>query len=548
MVTDRTNLKNLLDTDDLEKSQALLLRIAARPGPEKLEMLEALALAGDQTAFALLSFLVPATRTNPGLHDRLIQLVMDRAFLNPVFARILLSGNNRQAALHAAPLLKHILSNATDKSLLGDIIKAAGQLRIENLVDDIAEFIFYDDSDLKTAAVKALVGIRTPRACLKLDMAARTEKCDPDILNGLATLETALFEGRHMAPDAADSRSVTDLPEKTIRRLSSPDTKERFRALQELTSKGPAVYRCLSGLITNPSDHDLLINILRLIKKNLPRNAVKDLLTLVNHADTPERLKFAAYDALASFSGIESVASIVNGILEPSLHVRLAAMKVLDGNLSDFVTAAVKKRVEAGGERAGILVETVLDARAAHIIESLMISDAFSYLASNYLQRKAPVQVIDTFIEILEKRKLKSTAKKYQILRREKEARQKDRFIIISTSTAVLDVYRTLLNAAGYPCRTFQNPQNAFEAMVSQKPFALICDLFLDDMTGPDLTKEIRDLYSKEEMPVFISTLQNTLDRPMLQKKLDEAGVAELWSFPPGPDQIRSAVVQDNLR
>jgi CheY-like chemotaxis protein len=76
--------------------------------------------------------------------------------------------------------------------------------------------------------------------------------------------------------------------------------------------------------------------------------------------------------------------------------------------------------------------------------------------------------------------------------------------------------------------------------MVSQKPSAIICDLFLNDMTGMDFAGEIRGIYSKEEVPIIISTLQKSLDKPLLQKELDRTGVNALWEFPPKPNQIKS--------
>ena len=76
--------------------------------------------------------------------------------------------------------------------------------------------------------------------------------------------------------------------------------------------------------------------------------------------------------------------------------------------------------------------------------------------------------------------------------------------------------------------------------MVSQKPAAVICDLFLNDMTGMDLAGEVRGLYSTEDVPVIISAIQKNLDKPLLQKELDRAGVNALWEFPPKPAQIKS--------
>jgi DNA-binding response OmpR family regulator len=88
----------------------------------------------------------------------------------------------------------------------------------------------------------------------------------------------------------------------------------------------------------------------------------------------------------------------------------------------------------------------------------------------------------------------------------------------------------------------FQHPQNAFEAIVSQKPCAIICDLFLNDITGMDFAREARALYSKNEVPIIISTLQKSLDKTRLQIELDRSGVNALCQFPAKTSQIKSWV------
>ena len=171
-----------------------------------------------------------------------------------------------------------------------------------------------------------------------------------------------------------------------------------------------------------------------------------------------------------------------------------------------------------------------------------MVSDTFSYMASNYLTRTAPVQVLDTFIEILENRNLKPTAKKYLDIREERAGRDKDKVIVISSYESILNNYCKLLYTSGVSSLTFHRSRDAFEAMVSQRPAAVICDLFLNDMTGMTLAGEVRGLYSKKEVPIIISALQKTLDKPLLQKELDRAGVdtLTLWEFPPKSNQIKS--------
>ncbi len=533
------SLKKNIKTGNLEQAKTLLAQMPLRLDHEKIEAIEILALASDKTAFELLSFLITETDQDSEIYDRLIQLITDRAHLEFHFVLILLKAPDRNTAVNARPLLKHILSNETDKDLLNEVIRSTGKLQMESMTDEIAEFIFYDDPGLKTEAVKALERIGTTKACERLEQASKTEKCDQNILDALQVLRAKdTFEKNIVLSGSAFS----DDAETGIEQLSSIDVNERFKAFLTLSEKGSQISSTLAKQLKNSLDHDLMINILRLISRTIPVEAVNDLFDIINQKEIDATVKFSVYSALDAFPGLESAASVLQGISDPSLPVRLAAMNVIDKNLSDFVCAEIKNKIESGTKKGESLAQTILDARAKHVIEYLMISDTFSYMASNYLIRSAPVQTLDTFIEILEKRNLNSTAKKYLAVREEKAGRDKDRIIVISSFESILNTYCKLLYTSGLQSLTFNRSQDAFETIVSQKPSAIICDLFLNDMTGMGLAAEIRGLYPKEELPIIISTLQKNLDKNLLQKELDRAGVTALWEFPPKPSQIKSLV------
>lgn len=532
------SLKKNMKAGKLGQVKTLLELLPSRPDHEKKQGLEIIALSPDKPAFELLSFLILETshiRQDADLYDRLIQLVTDRAHLNFNFVVILLKSPDQNTAAGTTPLLKHILSNETDKDILIEIIRSAGKLRMGNMIDEIAEFIFYDDPNLKTEAIRALERIGTVRACEKLEQASKTEKCDQDILDAYEALNARIRreKTKELAPDSSEQNIQADLE-----MLCSADVNKRFKAFIALSEKGSELSSILAKHLKDNPDHDLTLNILRLISRTIPLEAINDLFDIISRKDIPASLKFAVYSALLSFPELESAASVIQGIFESSLPVRLSAMKVVDKNLSDFICAEIKNKIESGTKKGELLAETILDARARHVIEYMMISDTFSYMASNYLIRSAPVQVMDTFIQILEKRNLKSTARKYQDIRSEKAEREENRIIVVSSSECILDTYCKLLYSAGFPSLTFQKPQDAFETLISQKPLAVICDLFLNDMTGMNFSSEVRELYSSDEVPVIVSALQNSLDKAILKKELDGSGVTAIWEFPPKPNQL----------
>ncbi len=535
-------IKKNIKADKINETKTILEQLSSRPEHEKLEVLQILALAPDKTAFELLSFLTEKNQHDPEIHDRVIQLITDRAHLNSHFAIILLDNTDVPAIMHLVPLLKHILTKETDTQLLNKIIRTAGKIKIEKMVDDIAEFIFYDDIDLKAEAVKALERMGTPQAYKKLVLASETSKCDQNILDAIEVLADKSSED-HTADNPQTIETYTDKSTIKINQLVSKDIEKRFEALAHFANQGPkpclSLLKHLKTLDLN-QNHDLSINIMRLIARTIPLETTNDLFDIINTKNIDNTIKFAAYSALGAFPELESAASVVQGLEESSMFVRMSAIKTLDKNLTDFVASEIKNKIESGTKKGELLAQSILDARAKNIIQFLMISDTFAYMASNHLARTASIQVLDTFIDILKKRKLQSTAKKYLDLRETKTIQQNKQFIVISSSESILDTYSKLIYSCGFSNICFTRSQDAFETIVSKKPDAIICDLILNNMTGLEFAKEIREMYTREELPILLSTMQKDLNKTQLQKLSAASGVNGIYEFPAKSTQIKS--------
>lgn len=534
------NVKKSIKTGKIGRAKKLLSDIRDRRLEEKEEILEMIALASDKIALELLSFLTSDAQKDTLIHDRLIQLVTDRAHLNYSFVLILFQNADRSTIIHAVPLLKHILSNETDTELLSNVIRASGKIKINQMIQDLAEFIFYDDLKLKSDAVNALERIGTPQALKKLKQAAKTEKCDQDILDAIQVLEQSRDEIEKKAPAQRPETRETPDNDK-LANLSSPSMEKRFEALVNVSKSNINLSDALSKKEVL-DDYDLMINLLRLVCRTIPLEAVNPLFNIISRKKIDSNIRFLAYNALEAYPELESAASVIKGLNESAMYVRLAVIKALDKNLTDFVSAEIKNKIESGTKKGELLAHTILDANARNIIESLMISDTFSYMASNYLSKSAPISVLDTFIDILKRRNLKSTAKKYSDIKAERLKNVSENFVVISSSDAILNVYSKLIFSCGFSCLAFRQAQEAFEAIVYEKPKAIICDLFLTDLTGVDLCREVRDMYTQKQVPVIMSTLQRHLDSDELKTVLDSAGVNALCEFPPKTSQIRSWV------
>ncbi|MCF8045397.1 MAG: hypothetical protein K9J83_06015 [Desulfarculaceae bacterium] len=421
------------------------------------------------------------------------------------------------------PLMRHILSNETDPDILAATLKTAGELAMDTLVDDIAEFILYNDADLKALAVKALEKTASGKALDRLRKAAATSKRDRNILDAIQRIQA-----KSSFASPLEKTAFSDDVDDRIRKLRSRVIKERFQAVLQFAKNNgsalPVLQKSLASGIPN-----LMVTALHIVSRTLPETLADDVLALANDKTLPAPVRFAAYEALEAFPCLESADLVLKGLEDPSPQVRMAAARVLDKNPGDHIRATVKDRIESGTRQGAQLAETLLDAHTRNLTDYLMISDTFFYMASNHLSTRASFSALENYIAILHGRNLKSTAGKYQDILLEKNGAGRHRILAVSSSGIRLAVYDKLIYQSGFRPVLFDTCQKAFESIMEKRPLAVISDLFLHDITGVDFTREIREIYPPNTLPVILCTMQQDFVNP------DQA----IAPFPPEPARIK---------
>lgn len=206
-----SELKGLIESDRIEEAKTLLEDFSRWPEDHQQAAIETLALASDDTGLSLIDFLMAGT-PEKSLQERLFQLATDRAHLNYAFTGLLLAHGTLEQLRHSIPLLKHVMSKATKGDLLNRILRTAGKLKLEALTDDVAEFIFYDDDDLKRESVKALERMGNQTALKHLEHIAGTDKCDEDILDAIDMLREKLNPGDAGALESPHAEPPEEIP------------------------------------------------------------------------------------------------------------------------------------------------------------------------------------------------------------------------------------------------------------------------------------------------------------------------------------------------
>ncbi len=549
-------LEKLIKNSNIKAAAESIGRLMTGPEDDKQRVMEMLALTPDKTALDLLDFLFEENVLAPGTAEPLFQLVIDRAHLHFPFVLILLRHGGRQRALAAVSLLRHVMGRETNTGILAEIIKTAGLNKLDKLTDDIAEFIFYDDPKLKSCAVQALERIGTERALDRLEKIAETSKCDQDVLDAVHLLKTNAQQGPlSITPEEpepeppAQAEPAGETPpdaaqpsfEDQLELLSSSDVAQRYQAFNYFSMRSEDVARALSECLDTDNE-DLMISLLWLVTVSIPNDAIQDLFSIISNGPVDNRIKFCVYSALEAYPRLDSAAILTKGITEPAAYVRVAVVKALEKHCSDYVVAEIRQKIESGTKSGEELVRTILDVRAERLIQALLKSDTFSYIASNYLENKASPAALDTYIRILEDRNLKSTVKRFQKIRDDKAFGPKPLVMVVCPAQPYLEVYGRRIHTCGFEAVLHTGTQEAFEDLMNRKPSALICCVMLNNMSCIDFVKEARQVYGPDELPIIVSSLLKDFCVGKNQEKAKNAGITAVVEFPANPAQIKSWV------
>ncbi len=533
-----SQLQTFIKKGNLGKAATILLNFSRFSETERQKAMEVLALAPNSAALFLLEFIVTCEATTEEDKEIIFQLVTDRAHIHSPFVLILLQHAPFILINRAAPLIRHILNQETDIDLLGRVISITGKKKINLLTDDLTEYLFYGEPGLKSLAIRALERMGTPEALERLEQVAATEKCDQEILDAIDVLETKIpaMSRKISKPDQEAEFSPKD--EKLMADLVSDHPHKQFQAFRYFTQSADKVFQAVSRLDAT-CDLTLRITLLRLVAMTTPPKAVRLLLNILTKENPPASLKFIVYNALHAYPDILGSSAIIKGATDSSAHVRIAALKMLDNHCTDFVIAEIKRKVESSTNTGANLAISILNARAVNIMEKLMTSDSFFYIATQHIEKNASLMVINTFIEALEKRGMQSSAKRYKTLRQKRMEKNLPKIMMVNPSMVCLDAFSARISPIGYETILFRSTQEAFEKLMEEKPAALITGIFLGDMHCIDFINEVRTLYPKEELPIIVSSIMN-VNLDDWEKNAGPTGITAWCSFPPKIPQIIS--------
>lgn len=524
-----------LNTGDRIKARIVLSHFSRLEEGVQRRILYELNKRGEPMCLSLLVYLLVTDHKAKEKYPDIAESVLAKALNDPPFVLELIRsscGAEQEYYIELAGKIRlrgavselmRVLESCSEAPVIRATLTALGAIGNPEAVNAITEILYSGKESLLPAAIQALGQIATPTALQRLtEFLGKDEAMDMMILDIFAVIQDDLSLG--ILNKTMQSRSAV------LRNYSK----------SQLISLGAkAVPRLIENL--NSPDPDLQIHSLNALLTIGDESAVMPIRKLINTMPKNANVRFAAFEALAGLPIRKGDYIWANGLLDPESNIRLAAAKAIEQTLDDVLAAGIRNMVRNSDEEAQQIVRAVVDSQAENILINLVRHDIGIELITDYLARQAHPEIRIFFVQVLSAagcQDLAQTILAAGTLQPSEATAIK--VCAVDDSRMVLSIYRSVLNELGYDPELFHNPETAL-AWLKCNPVKFMCtDLNMPEMTGIELTRELRKTYDMTQLPIIMITTQN--DRRDHGEALT-AGVNCIAAKPFDAQSIREAIV-----
>jgi len=421
----------------------------------------------------------------------------------------------------AIPVLEEILAATTDDlGLMKACLIALGAIGDPAPTNTLSDFLYSGHRELVIAAINALSSIDTPTSVQRLVERMGTDSdLDLIIIDALANLQDALAL------------------EQLNKELNSPHAYIRNHVKSRLARIGAKAIPMLVANLASP-DVDLLVHSLNVLGYIGDISAVRAVRKLLHEEPADANVRFAAYEALGMMPLAKGAYVLAEGLTDPVDQVRIAAARAIEWNCDDILIAGVQNLVGQGGRDAEHVTEAFLNSESHKIVFSIIDFPVFQDLAVKFLNSKAHPDLKKRYEELFRAKGYIDLADR---LVAEKIGRQEKKVLVyaVDDSRMILAIYKNTLYQLGMEPQLFEFPATAIEKVFARKPDVLLTDLNMPDITGIELTRQLRALYSPQELPIIMVTTQS--DSPD-HREAFEVGVNMILLKPFTAEQVGAAI------
>ena len=417
----------------------------------------------------------------------------------------------------ATPVLIDLLAQSDEESKIHHLIEALGQIGNPEATNTLTDFLYAANRDLIIAAVQSLGMVGTPTAMHRL-----AERMGTD--NEIDFMILSIFA------EVQDHVSLEKLNET----LASHYAHMRSYAKKELVTIGPkAVPFLIENL--NRRDPDFLIHSLNVLGDIGDESAVVPIRNLLQNEPKSPNVRFAAYEALALLPLRKGAYTLTAGLTDQEDHVCVAAARAIDQNFSDILAAGIKNLLRSQNDEARHITKIIVNAQVDKVFLSLAGEDFFRELALVYLPHTHR-DIRKHYYTLLKANGYGDFA---QMMVGDEQEEQKPKVVAVDDSRMILNIYKATLHELGYDPVLFEFPASALEWLQKEKPLMVLTDLNMPDITGVQLTEQVRKKYTPAELPIIMVTTQNeSNDNEAAQK----AGVSKIIHKPFNAKTLKAAM------
>ncbi len=419
----------------------------------------------------------------------------------------------------AIPYLLEMLNSSTDNKKIIDILKTLGAIGSPRTISSISEYLYSEERSLILAAIDALKEIGTPEAVKALGSRMGTDhEIDEKTIDIFASIR--------------DEESLEQLNKV----MKNGDPYLRNHAKMRLIRIGQKVVPIVIKNLED-SDSEFVIhslNVLGVIGDSTAVNAIKQL--LFNEPENAN-IRFAAYEALGLLPTHKGVFVLSNGLVDPVDQVRNAAARAIEKNNNNILRSGIKNLIRSEDDEAKRIVSAFIDAESDSIFRSMIAEQPFQKMAIQYLKEEAHPDLKEHYCSLLRQLGYAQFAEEIKPSANNDSGRLK--IYVVDDSRMLLKVYKSNLHAIGYTSRLFEFPESALEQIMEEKPDLLITDLNMPKITGLQLTKKVREKYSKEELPIILITTQTDRDET---KEAYAAGINDVIYKPFKKEELKAKI------
>ncbi len=497
-----------LQQEDIVKAKALLQFISdadADADVQKKALIE-LAKGHERIVFPLLDFLLKLDISNPQIQDSLYELILDTAYGNTDRVIDYITQNTKKARLlflkaagellliDTVPALQKIIDQDTDTDILTAALSCLGNFRQPNHLPIFAKMADHPDLQAKRAAIFALAEIGSNEAVdLLINFIGEDEEINKFAVEALAEIQDLY---------ALDKLTLL---------LRSSITLVRDTAIDHLMRLGKKATPILTRAFKN-ADADYMVHLVTTLGYIGDPAAIGPLIDIANTRPEDANIRQAAYEAMERIPSPKTAIHLVQGLQDPVEAVRMSAARAIDKNLSKVLVAGLKNVVREKSGDAQNAVAALIDSESANIFSFLVEEEAFLELAQTHATTRADGSTRDTFLRQMSsigQRDFANRVREQQAPEQEDPSAKEFQIFVVDDSKMMLKLYRNKLTTLGFNPLTFDRPEDAIPQILEKKPDLVITDLNMPNISGLELTREVRKKYTRQDLPILMITTQS---------------------------------------